>query len=178
MELGALVQYLIKLLPLHFMLYGGILLGSVTYLNDYSVRQRHTKLLKSLRLQSETFACVEAFGHLSDASLFRLGFTWERAELYLTQDSVYYFGYRKLMGRHRIYHRMAQLGLPQALVSTPLIKRGYYVIEASTFASGVWEIRYQRLPPGRSFSSYTMLLSDLSLEASAMIREFHQRIAL
>lgn len=147
-------------------LFGGLFILGGMYLGDYIGRRRRETILNTLRNKNEPRRYISAFAHPR----------WMRAELCITQDCIYYFGYHKIFGL-RIYRSAMQLALPKTESTRLIAESGYYIIESANYSNGVWKLLFNRPLPGLSSGTYTILLSDLPLDSIDFITEFCQRVA-
>lgn len=168
---------LLEMPLLKFIIFAVIWLVGILSIGDYYGRLKRNDLLNYLKKQDIATVHVNAYCSLSTHSVFSHRFKWEHAELVLTDECIYYFGYHNFWGWRRMYGRNIQLCLLGTMPVTLSIEPRFYIITSSKFANSVWEIHFTKGQKSTFSSTNKLRFSSLSLESHEVILQFHNKIA-
>ena len=175
MELLESLGLMAACFPSQGLLFGVLLIIGAAVISDYTIRKRRGKILRYVDGHGKSVISFNAFSDLSSVSLLRMRFSWEHAELYMTDDSIFYFGCQNLFG-FTIYRRCLQLHLSESNALPLVGNERYYVIEKTKMSGAIWEVHFRQASSTSMQTVNKLLLSDLSLDAVEAIEKFNMNI--
>lgn len=169
------MRTLFSCFPIQALLFGGLLVGGVAFVNDLGIRNERSDLLQRFQIQNIIVDTINCYADLTSVSAIGLRFRGERAEIFVTDDTLFYFGCLNFLGIS-FYRRFLPLyqSIPETLSATH--EKPLCLLESVVRAGYLWEIRFRRAQPMLVEADHTLLLSDLNLDAEEVLKQFSDRL--